>query len=95
MVFEKIPAVDESNNFPTAVRQAIANSNELKAQYAHFNEQGELVINGVVIEIEPPDDPIPTAGLDTVGYPLTVFIENGGTIPPEAISPYTLVIEKE
>lgn len=33
------------------------------------------------------------AGLNTVGLLRGVFIENGGTIPTEAVSPYVVVIE--
>lgn len=35
-----------------------------------------------------------TAGLNTVGSLQGVFIPNGGTIPPEAVSPYIVVIEQ-
>lgn len=35
-----------------------------------------------------------TAGLDSVGVLQGVFIANGGTIPPEAVSPYIVVIEQ-
>ncbi len=35
-----------------------------------------------------------TAGLNTVGFLQGVFIANGGTIPPEAVSPYIVVIEQ-
>ena len=34
------------------------------------------------------------AGLDTLGLLQGIFIENEGTIPPEAISPYIVVIEQ-
>lgn len=35
-----------------------------------------------------------TAGLNTVGSLQGIFIPNGGTIPPEAVSPYIVVIEQ-
>lgn len=35
-----------------------------------------------------------TAGLNTLGSLQGVFITNGGTIPPEAVSPYIVVIEQ-
>lgn len=97
MVYEKFPGVDNTTfAFPPIVRSAlVTHTPELETKYAHLNEDDQLEINGIVIETGGTPVPVPEAGLDTLGFLRAVFIENGGTIPPEAVSPYIVVIEQE
>lgn len=86
MPYDTIPGIDEVNQFPPVVRQAIVDSAEMKANYAHL-ESGVLVVGSTPVSI--PGDP---AGLNAVGWCRAVFIANGGTVPVGTPA-YTLVIE--
>lgn len=88
MAYNYIAGIDESNQFPPVVRQAIADSDEMQAQYAH------LVDDVLVVGDTPVSIPGVPADLDTVGWMRGVFIANGGTVPV-GTPPYTLVIEAD
>lgn len=96
MVYERFPGVDNTTYaFPPVVRSAlVTHTPELETKYAHLNEDDKLVIDGIVIETGGEPEPIPEAGLNTLGFIQGIFIENEGTLPP-ALPIYALVIEQE
>lgn len=92
-VYDKFPAVDETNNFPPEVKTAIAQSYEMTSKYAHLSD-GNLVIGGVPVGGGGGGGGVSGdfASLNTVGIGRAVFIESGGTIPTNTPD-YTIVIE--
>lgn len=88
MAYLYIAGIDETNQFPPAVRTAMTEGTEMTARYARL-DAGVLKVGDTEVSI--PGDP---AGLDTVGWGRMVFIANGGTVPVGTPA-YTLVIEAD
>jgi len=89
MAYNYIAGIDDGNQFPPVVRQAMADSVEFQDRYAQLNESDQLVVGTTLVNI--PGSP---AGLNTAGWCRAVFIPNGGTIP-SGTPAYTLVIEAD